>query len=221
MSDKKDTLCGFSPIPRRGLMLVLSSPSGAGKTSICRRLLGVETGMVMSISVTTRPQRPAEKEGVDYYFTDTATFAALQKDEAFLEQAEVFGHHYGTRKKPVFDALGAGHDVLFDVDWQGAQQLAHNAPRDVVTVFILPPSMQELKRRLHDRGQDDADVLSRRMDGACGEIERYPSYDYVLINHDVDHSVACVRAILAAERLRQKRQTGLGAFVTTLRQEQV
>ncbi len=203
-------------IMRRGLMLVLSSPSGAGKTSICRRLIELETDISMSISVTTRPQRPAEQEGIDYQFVDQERFNALRDDGSFLEHAEVFGYDYGTPKGPVEAALATGCDVLFDVDWQGAQQLSHNAAEDVVTVSILPPSMHELEHRLRSRNQDSPEVVMRRMSRASDEMSRYNVYDYIVINHDIECSVADVHAILTAERLRRGRQTGLSDFIKTL-----
>ena len=187
---------------RRGLMLVLSSPSGAGKTTLARRLLDAEPGVEMSVSCTTRKQRNGEVEGRDYHFIDRETFAGMRDRGEFLEWAVVFDNYYGTPRKPVEEALAAGRDVLFDVDWQGAQSLRDNSPDDVVTVFILPPSGKALEHRLNERAQDAPDVVAARMRGASNEIQHWGEYDYVVINHDIDQALAAVRAILAAERLR-------------------
>ena len=200
-------------ISRRGLMLVLSSPSGAGKTSISRRLMTEETGIVMSVSGTTRPMRPGEVDGKDYYFYDPATFEAMVKAGEFLEHATVFGNSYGTPRKPVMDALNRGQDVLFDVDWQGTGKLKENALQHVVSVFILPPSVEELERRLKGRGQDSDEVVANRMARARSEMSHYEAYDYIIINDDLDLSVEGVKAILKAERLKRERQTGLQDFV--------
>jgi guanylate kinase len=203
-------------LPRRGLMLVLSSPSGAGKTTISRRLLEAEPDVQMSISATTRPKRPREVDGRDYLFVSDAEFAAMVERHEFLEHASVFGHRYGSPRGPVEAAIKAGRDVLFDVDWQGTQQLAGHAPGDLVSIFILPPSAPELERRLHTRAQDSEDVVRERMAKAANEITHYREYDYILVNYDVDDSLAQVRAILTAERLKRDRQTGLGEFVRKL-----
>lgn len=200
-------------ISRRGMMLVLSSPSGAGKTSISRRLLAEETGIVMSVSATTRPMRPGEVDGKDYYFYDKATFDAMVGKGEFLEHATVFGNSYGTPKKPVWDALNAGLDVLFDVDWQGTQKLKESAKEHLVSVFVLPPSIEELERRLKGRGQDSDEVVAGRMARARNEIEHYAEYDYIIVNDDLDRSVDDVKAILRAERQRKERKTGLVDFV--------
>jgi guanylate kinase len=205
----------MEPISRRGLMLVLSSPSGAGKTTLARHLLEGE-GIEMSVSCTTRPQRNGEVEGKDYHFIDRETFARMRDHSEFLEWAVVFDHHYGTPRAPVEAALAQGRDVLFDVDWQGAASLRANAPGDVVTVFILPPSASELEQRLHVRAQDPADVVKRRMLGAGNEIQHWTDYDYVVVNHDVNQSAKTIRAILDAERVRRTRLTGLKDFVQTL-----
>jgi guanylate kinase len=200
-------------------MLVLSSPSGAGKTTIARRLREADDGIAMSVSHTTRPRRNGELEGKDYYFVDRETFTRLRDDGEFLEWAVVFDNYYGTTRKPVDAALAAGRDVLFDVDWQGAASLRERAKEDVVTVFILPPTAADLEQRLNVRAQDPPEVLRRRMLGASNEIQHWDEYDYIVVNHDVDCSVEAVRAILAAERLRRTRLTGLKQFVKTLQTE--
>jgi guanylate kinase len=205
---------------RRGLMLVLSSPSGAGKTTLARRLLDGEPRLAMSVSYTTRKQRKGEVEGRDYHFVDRETFAGLRDRGEFLEWAVVFDNFYGTRREPVEQALAAGRDVLFDVDWQGAESL-RGEPRgetsnDVVSVFILPPSGRALEHRLNERAQDPPEVVEARMRGASNEIQHWHDYDYVVINHDVEQSLAAIRAILGAERLRRSRLTGLREFVQGL-----
>jgi guanylate kinase len=205
------------PIVRRGLMLVLSSPSGAGKTSISRALLAREPDMTMSVSVTTRPKRPGEVAGRDYDFVDIETFGLMVNRGALLEHAKVFGNYYGTPRAPVQAQLAAGRDVLFDIDWQGTQQLRDSAGRDLVAVFILPPSTRELEKRLRARAQDSADVVAQRMAKAADEMSHWPEYDYVLVNQDLERSTDAVVAILAAERLRRERQVGLGDFVKGLR----
>jgi guanylate kinase len=201
---------------RRGLMLVLSSPSGAGKTTLARRLLEAEPGVELSVSCTTRKRRKGEAEGRDYPFIDRDTFARMRDAGEFLEWAVVFHNYYGTLREPVEKALEAGRDVLFDVDWQGAESLRDKRPNDVVTVFILPPSGKALERRLKERAQDPPEVVEARMRGASNEIQHWDDYDYVVINHDVEQSVAALRAILAAERLRASRRTGLNDFVQNL-----
>ena len=202
-------------IERRGLMLVLSSPSGAGKSTLSRRLLETDPMISMSVSVTTRAKRPNEIEGKDYYFVSPERFEAMVKEDLFLEHATVFKHRYGTPKEAVENILSEGRDVLFDIDWQGAQQLSQKA-NDVVRVFILPPSREELERRLSTRAQDSAEVVAARMAEADNEISRYSEYDYVIINDDVDNAERQLNAIVAAERLNRKRQTGLVDFVRTL-----
>ena len=203
-------------IARRGLMLVLSSPSGAGKTTLSRKLLDKDKNVMLSVSVTTRKMRPGEKDGQDYHFIDRRRFDALVEKNELLEWAEVFDNYYGTPKKSVMDALAAGRDVLFDIDWQGTQQLGDKAPNDLVTVFVLPPSIPELKRRLHKRAQDDYETINRRMAKAADEMSHWFEYDYVVINRDLDQAFADVTAILAAERLKRERQPGLSDFVRGL-----
>jgi guanylate kinase len=201
-------------ISRRGLMLVLSSPSGAGKTTISRELLRRDSNVVMSVSVTTRPKRPGEVEGADYFFVDGIEFNQL------LEHAKVFGNYYGTPRAPVEKALAAGRDVLFDIDWQGTQQLNGRMPGDLVSVFILPPSTRELERRLKARAQDPPQVVAQRMAKAADEMSHWDAYQYVVINYDIGESVERVREILSAERSRRERQIGLADFVKRLREGQ-
>jgi guanylate kinase len=207
---------GSKTIARRGLMLVLSSPSGAGKTTLSRRLLAEERGIELSISVTTRPKRRGEVNGRHYHFIDRKRFDELVRRGELLESAEVFGNRYGTPRKPVDKALKSGRDVLFDIDWQGTQQLRETMPQDLVSVFVLPPSIPELERRLHTRAQDDDKVIRGRMAKAAAEMSHWAEYDYVVINRDLDRAFADVQAILAAERLKRERQTGLSAFVRGL-----
>ena len=207
----------MAEINRRGLMLVLSSPSGAGKTSICRELLSLEENLKMSISATTRPRRPGEVHGVDYSFMDGAQFDKLIKMNALLEYAKVFDYYYGTPRSQVEETLDKGQDVLFDIDWQGTQQLGEHLEADLVRVFILPPSTRELERRLKKRAQDPAHVVDKRMAKAMDEISHYPEYDYIIINSDLSESVKSVRSILHAERLKRGRQIGLIHFVKQLR----
>ncbi|HEX9463636.1 MAG TPA: guanylate kinase [Alphaproteobacteria bacterium] len=205
-------------ISRRGLMLVLSSPSGAGKTSISRLLLRRDTNLVMSVSVTTRPQRPGEVPGVDYDFIDTRAFKAMIDGDELLESAEVFGNFYGTPRRPVEQGLSAGKDILFDIDWQGTQQLAQRARTDLVSVFILPPSTAELERRLRGRAQDPPDVVASRMAQASDEMSHWAEYDYVVVNEDLVDCVTKVEGILRAERMKRHRQVGLVNFVKQLRE---
>lgn len=204
---------------RRGLMLVLSSPSGAGKTTISRLLLERDDNLILSVSATTRAPRPGEVDGRDYVFVSEREFERTAEAGEFLEHAVVFDHRYGTPRAPVEMALREGRDVLFDVDWQGAQQLAHNAGPDLVGVFILPPSHAELERRLKTRAQDTDEVVRRRMAKAAAEMSHWEAYDYIVINRDIEESVAAVQSILAAERLRRKRQLDLPAFVARLCRE--
>ncbi|MCH9807337.1 MAG: guanylate kinase [Alphaproteobacteria bacterium] len=202
---------------RRGLLFVLSSPSGAGKTTLGRRLLeGEGPALRMSVSLTTRPARPGETDGEDYWFVDEARFGELREQGGLLEWAQVFGNYYGTPRKQVEASLAAGHDVLFDVDWQGARQLAEAMADDVVRVFILPPSAQILESRLTSRNQDSAEVVALRMAQASGEISHWNEYDYVVVNQEIDRSIMQLQAILAAERLKRVRQTGLTNLVEDL-----
>jgi guanylate kinase len=205
-------------IARRGLMLVLSSPSGAGKSTLSRRLLQSDPQIAMSVSATTRPKRPNEIEGKDYFFVTPAEFEKMIGEGAFLEHASVFGNRYGTPAAPVEAMLAAGCDVLFDIDWQGAQQLSAQAKDDLVRVFILPPSRAELERRLKERAEDTPEVVARRMAEANNEISRWSEYDYVILNDDVQRAQAQLEAIVAAERLNRQRQTGLVDFVRELTQ---
>ena len=207
-----------SEIMRRGMMLVLSSPSGAGKTTITRRLLDRDARLDMSVSVTTRPKRPGEVDGVDYVFVEPAEFARMAEAGELLEHAKVFKHDYGTPRLAVERALGQGRDVVFDIDWQGTQQLAQNAREDLVSVFVLPPSTEELARRLQTRAQDSDDVVSMRMAEAAAEMSHWAEYDYIIVNRDIEDSIEAVRAIVVAERLKRERQIGLADFVTKLRE---
>lgn len=204
-------------VHRRGLMLVLSSPSGAGKTTIAKKLLKLEEDLTMSISVTTRPKRPGEIDGHDYYFTSREKFRAMVNSGELLEHAEIFGNGYGTPRKFVLDTLAEGQDIVFDIDWQGTQQLAQLARTDLISIFILPPSTEELERRLRGRNQDSEEIIQLRMSEASTEMSHWAEYTYVLINRDLDETVRHVQAILTAERLRRTRQLGLTDFVNELR----
>ena len=205
-------------VHRRGLMLVLSSPSGAGKTTLSRQLLENDPHIQLSISCTTRDKRPGERDGVDYKFVDTATFRGMVERAEFLEHARVFDHYYGTPRQPVDAALSSGRDMLFDIDWQGTQQLTEKGRKDVVTVFILPPSTRDLERRLISRAQDAADVVARRMSKAADEMGHWAEYDYAIINRDIATSLNQLKSILTAERLKRERQVGLFGFVKALRE---
>ncbi len=207
-------------IKRRGLMLVLSSPSGAGKTTIARELMTLEADLVISVSSTTRTKRSSETDGTDYHFVSEDRFMEMIGGDDFLEHATVFGHRYGTPRAPVEATLAQGRDVLFDIDWQGTQQLAEKARKDLVSVFVLPPSTAELERRLRSRAQDPDSVVRDRMAKAANEVSHWAEYDYILVNEDVTKSVAWVQSILHAERLRRDRQVGLSDFVETLREGQ-
>jgi guanylate kinase len=205
-------------IQRRGLMLVLSSPSGAGKTTLSRQLLTNDSQIQLSVSCTTRARRPGEKDGVDYRFIDAASFRGMIDRGDFLEHARVFDHYYGTPRAPVVEALENGRDVLFDIDWQGTQQLKEQGRDDLVTVFILPPSTRDLERRLITRAQDSPDVVAKRMAKAADEMSHWAEYDYAIINRDIATSLTELKSILTAERLKRERQLGLSAFVKALRE---
>ena len=202
-----------STIARRGLLFVISSPSGAGKTTLSKMLLEADGNLSLSISATTRPRRSAEVEGRDYYFMGEDAFLVEQAKGAFLESATVFGNRYGTPKRPVFESIEKGQDVLFDIDWQGKQQLEDSVQDDVVSVFILPPSREALTERLRSRAQDSDEVVAARMAQADTEISHYAEYDYVVVNEDLDRAAMELRAILLAERKKRARQTGLRVFV--------
>ncbi len=206
-------------VERRGLMFVLSSPSGAGKSTLARMLVEKMPDMRMSVSVTTRAMRPGEADGVHYHFIDKAKFDAMVKGSELLEHATVFDNSYGTPRKPVEDALTAGQDVLFDIDWQGTQQLREKARDDVVSVFILPPSAADLEKRLHTRAQDSDEVIAGRMSRASHELSHWAEYDYVVTNSDLDEAYSQVVTILKAERLKRERQTGLSGFVRELQKQ--
>ena len=213
------TAGGFGGVERRGLMFVLSSPSGAGKSTLSRLLIERMPGLTLSVSATTRPMRPGEIEGSDYLFVGKARFEAMVKRDELLEWATVFDNRYGTPRAPVESALSAGTDVLFDIDWQGTQQLREKARADVVSVFILPPSAADLEKRLHTRAQDSDAVIQRRMSRATHELSHWAEYDYIVINHDVDEAFAEVQSILKAERLKRERRTGLTTFVRELQRQ--
>src|ERR1700744_1089586 len=206
-------------VERRGLMFVLSSPSGAGKTTLSRMLLEREPGLKMSVSATTRPMRPGEVDGRDYFFVDKPKFEKTVKQGELLEWATVFDNRYGTPRVPVEAALSSGQDVLFDIDWQGTQQLREKARADVVSVFILPPSAADLEARLHSRAQDSDEVIRGRMARASHEMSHWAEYDYIVINHEIDEAFAEVQSILKAERLKRERRTGLTTFVRQLQQQ--
>jgi guanylate kinase len=210
---------GFDGVERRGLMFVLSSPSGAGKTTLSRMLVEETPGLEMSVSATTRPKRPGEIDGRDYYFVDRPKFDAMIEAGEFLEWANVFDNRYGTPRGPVEAALSAGRDVLFDIDWQGTQQLRSRAGSDVVSVFILPPSVQALEHRLHTRAQDSEEVIRGRMKKAGDEMSHFDAYDYIVVNDNIGVAFEAVRAILRAEQLKRERQVGLDAFVRGMRQQ--
>jgi guanylate kinase len=213
----KDERMSGPQIARRGLMLVLSSPSGAGKTTISRALLADDPELSLSVSVTTRPPRSGEVHGKDYYFVPVAEYERMVHAGELLEHARVFDNYYGTPKAHVQRVLSAGKDILFDIDWQGTQALRASTRGDLVSIFILPPSHAELERRLRARAQDPDDVVARRMARAADEMSHWSEYDYVIVNSDIDRSIAQVKAILAAERLRGSRQPGLLEFVNDLR----
>jgi guanylate kinase len=210
---------GLDGVERRGLMFVLSSPSGAGKTTLSRLLIDRSPGLKMSVSATTRPMRPGEVEGRDYFFVDKTRFEAMAKQGELLEWATVFDNRYGTPREPVETALASGQDVLFDIDWQGTQQLREKARADVVSVFILPPSAADLEKRLHSRAQDSDEVIRGRMSRASHEMSHWAEYDYIVINYEIDDAFAEVQSILKAERLKRERRTGLTTFVRKLQQQ--
>jgi guanylate kinase len=210
---------GFDGVERRGLMFVLSSPSGAGKTTLSRMLIKETPDLKMSVSATTRPKRPGEVDGKDYYFVDQKRFEAMVAGGELLEWATVFGNRYGTPKGPVEAALSAGQDVLFDIDWQGTQQLRSRSPSDVVSVFILPPSAPALEQRLHTRAQDSEEVIRGRMKKAGDEMSHFDAYDYIVVNDNIGIAFESVRSILRAEQLKRERQVGLAGFVRELRRQ--
>jgi guanylate kinase len=203
-------------VERRGMLLVLSSPSGAGKTTLARALVTSDPNIRLSVSVTTRKARPGEVDGQDYTFVDEARFMRMRDEGELLEWAQVFSHFYGTPRTPVETAIEQGRDVLFDIDWQGAQQLNEKMPRDLVRVFILPPSGKALESRLNTRAQDPPEIVAKRMAAAASEISHWPEYDYVIVNADLASSVASLTSIVAAERLKRERLKGLSAFVREL-----
>ena len=205
-------------VKRRGLMLVLSSPSGAGKTTIARRLLDAEPDLSLSVSVTTRPKRPSETDGVHYHFIDRDRYDHMVEHGELLEHAEVYGHGYGTPAAAVEGALDAGKDVLFDIDWQGAQQLRQQVSQDIVTMFILPPSTEELARRLTKRAEDKEEVVQKRLAQVSADVTHWAEYDYVMINYELEESIAAARSVLVAERLKRRRQIGLADFVSQFRE---
>ena len=213
------TAGSFDGVERRGLMFVLSSPSGAGKTTLSRMLIKKMPGLKMSVSATTRPMRPGEVEGRDYFFVDQKRFDEMAARGDLLEWAPVFGKSYGTPRAPVETALSEGRDVLFDIDWQGTQQLREKAGPDVVSVFILPPSAADLEKRLHTRAQDSAEVIRGRMDRASHELSHWAEYDYIVVNQNVDHAFVEVQSILKAERLKRTRRIGLTEFVRNLQRQ--
>jgi guanylate kinase len=213
------TAGGFEGVERRGLMFVLSSPSGAGKTTLSRMLVAETPALQMSVSATTRPMRPGEVEGKDYYFVDQRRFDAMIANGELLEWATVFGNRYGTPRAPVEASLAAGHDILFDIDWQGTQQLRSRSPNDVVSVFILPPTVAALEQRLHTRAQDSEDVIRGRMKKAGDEMSHFDAYDYIVVNDNIGMAFEAVKSILRAEQLKRERQVGLSGFVRTLQRQ--
>jgi len=207
-------------IARRGFMLVLSSPSGVGKTTIAHKVLDLEPDLELSISITTRPKRPSENEGEDYYFVDEATFTQMVERGEFLEHALVYGYHYGTPKSSIENHLASGIDALFDIDWQGTQQLKQISTGDIVSVFLLPPTIADLEKRLRMRAQDSEETIRTRMSKAANEISHWAEYDYIVINNTLNESIQALRSIIQAERLKRRRQFGLAQFVNKLRGEE-
>ena len=210
---------GFEGVERRGLMFVLSSPSGAGKTTLSRMLVAETPALRMSVSATTRPMRPGEVDGKDYYFVDQPRFDAMVGKGELLEWATVFGNRYGTPRAPVEASLAVGHDVLFDIDWQGTQQLRSRSPNDVVSVFILPPSVAALEQRLHTRAQDSEEVIRGRMKKAGDEMSHFDAYDYIVVNDNIGMAFEAIKSILRAEQLKRERQVGLSGFVRELQRQ--
>ncbi|MEC7381006.1 MAG: guanylate kinase [Pseudomonadota bacterium] len=204
-------------VNRKGLMFVLSSPSGAGKTSLSKKILELDAEISLSISFTTRPARPGENDGEDYFFVDNKIFGDMRDNNEFLEYAKVFDYYYGTPKKPILAMLNNGKDVLFDIDWQGTQQLMNESKDDLVKVFVLPPSVEELERRLKERKQDEDEIIQKRMSRASDEMSHYAEYDYILVNDDFDKTIKSIMAILYAERLKRHRQIKTQEIVKTLR----
>ena len=204
-------------VNRKGLMFVLSSPSGAGKTSLSKKILELDAEISLSISFTTRPARPGENDGEDYFFVDNKIFGDMRDNNEFLEYAKVFDYYYGTPKKPILDMLNNGKDVLFDIDLQGTQQLMNESKDDLVKVFVLPPSVEELERRLKERKQDEDEIIQKRMSRASDEMSHYAEYDYILVNDDFDKTIKSIMAILYAERLKRHRQIKTQEIVKTLR----
>jgi guanylate kinase len=213
------TAGGFDGVERRGLMFVLSSPSGAGKTTLSRMLIAETPALQMSVSATTRPKRPGEVNGKDYFFVDHTRFETMVANGELLEWATVFDNRYGTPRAPVETALSSGHDVLFDIDWQGTQQLRDRSPKDVVSVFILPPSVSALEQRLHTRAQDSEEVIRGRMRKAGDEMSHFDAYDYIVVNDNIGIAFEAVKSILRAEQLKRERQVGLSDFVLGLRRQ--
>ncbi len=212
-------MTGQDLIKRRGCMIVLSSPSGAGKTSLSRAMLRLDKNISLSVSITTRPPRTGEVNGVDYYFISVDQYNEMVENHELLEHALVFGNYYGTPKKPVMQALMKGRDILFDIDWQGAQQLSEQAGDDLVKIFILPPTIKDLKERLLTRAQDSIDTVNQRMEKASDEMSHYNEYDWVIVNHEFDQSLSQIMSILTSERLRRRRQEGIADFVNKLRHD--
>ena len=210
---------GFDGVERRGLMFVLSSPSGAGKTTLSRMLVAENPALQMSVSATTRPKRPGEVDGKDYHFVDQKRFDAMVANDELLEWAKVFDNRYGTPRAPVEASLAAGKDVLFDIDWQGTQQLRSRSPNDVVSVFILPPSVSALEQRLHTRAQDSEEVIRSRMKKAGDEMSHFDAYDYIVVNDNIGIAFEAVKSILRAEQLKRERQVGLSGFVRGLQNQ--